>query len=897
MSRSLTYTLCLLLGLLGVSAAQAQEAPDFTVTLTVSDQAKNSRTLTLGMAPDASDDFTDPTEIEIPPPPPAGAFHAALRVPFVGDYENDIRETPAPGGTADFQVYYQPSVDQSGATPQPNTPVELSWDPAAFPSTVQATILDIPTEGNIVSQPLDGLSSYTVTESALSDGLLIRMEVFGPPSAPSGLSGTASATSIDLSWTDTADDEDNFVLERSTDGGTSFTTLATPGANSEAYTDSGLSPSTEYCYRVAAENGIGASAFSNEACITTPAANLAFTPTGLTFSLAEGGNSSQQSFTVASSVSGLTPSVSLTATDDATGSAPTWLTLPGSVTAGQSATATASTNGLSTGTYSATVTASATGGYAPATMTVTMVVTDVIETDFSVALLVSDNSGASQTLTFGTAPENASQLNAEAPPAPPSGSFAAFDARFTSDDPLSNGLFQQFFPTTTSSVSWTVQFQPSSDGGAPVELSWDPNAFPAEGRFTLENMPGESGVSVDMRQQSSYTVNLISRTQLQITYALTSVQEMSLARGWNLGALSLEVADASVGAVFTEAAPAAGPFEFDGGYQPAPTLTPGSGFWVLFEDPVTQSVEGFDISQLDLTLEAGWNLIGGLTCDLPLAAVEDPQGILSETLYGFEQAYAPSSVIEANEGYWLLASGGGTVTLACDAATGTTEALATARDEASAPVRLLVRDARGARQTLVLSATKDDAQRYRMPPLPPQGAFDARFAGDTRLMTTDEATVELQARHYPLTLALQGDEAGRMRVEMLSNGRVTSERTLEAGASLEVSDPTVSAVRVYRGADDAPDRFVLHGNAPNPVRLTTALRMDLPSRAEITVEMYDLLGRRVLQGTPQVVEAGHGRRVSVDARSLPAGLYVYRLRATLQDGRTEYHTGRMTVVR
>jgi hypothetical protein len=94
-----------------------------------------------------------------------------------------------------------------------------------------------------------------------------------PPIAPSGLSATAtSSNSIDLSWTDNASNENNFVVQRSTTSGSGFATIATLGTNTTSYADAtGLSASTTYYYRVYATNSAGDSGFSNEASATTNA--------------------------------------------------------------------------------------------------------------------------------------------------------------------------------------------------------------------------------------------------------------------------------------------------------------------------------------------------------------------------------------------------------------------------------------------------------------------------------------------------------------------------------------------------------------------------------------------------------------------------------------------------
>ena len=91
-----------------------------------------------------------------------------------------------------------------------------------------------------------------------------------PPAAPSELSVEAiSYSQIDLTWTDNADNEFAFEIERSVSGG-SYSLLTTVGANSEAFSDFGLTAETEYCYRVRATNAAGQSAYTEPACDITP---------------------------------------------------------------------------------------------------------------------------------------------------------------------------------------------------------------------------------------------------------------------------------------------------------------------------------------------------------------------------------------------------------------------------------------------------------------------------------------------------------------------------------------------------------------------------------------------------------------------------------------------------
>ncbi|MBO9614828.1 MAG: fibronectin type III domain-containing protein [Dyadobacter sp.] len=89
------------------------------------------------------------------------------------------------------------------------------------------------------------------------------------PKAPSALvANAASSSQINVSWTDNANDETGFELERSTDA-LSFTKIAELGPNVTTYQHTGLAPATRYWYRVLAKNAAGKSAYSNIASATT----------------------------------------------------------------------------------------------------------------------------------------------------------------------------------------------------------------------------------------------------------------------------------------------------------------------------------------------------------------------------------------------------------------------------------------------------------------------------------------------------------------------------------------------------------------------------------------------------------------------------------------------------
>ena len=105
-----------------------------------------------------------------------------------------------------------------------------------------------------------------------------------PPAAPSNLAATATSSSqINLTWTDSDNTEQGFKIERCTGVGCSdFAQIATVGANVTSYSNTGLTASTSYSYRVRAYNAAGDSNYSNPASAVTQAAPaLPAAPTNL----------------------------------------------------------------------------------------------------------------------------------------------------------------------------------------------------------------------------------------------------------------------------------------------------------------------------------------------------------------------------------------------------------------------------------------------------------------------------------------------------------------------------------------------------------------------------------------------------------------------------------------
>jgi hypothetical protein len=245
------------------AAVSFKDTTDTFTTVTVSDTGVYYVRVRAGNGWDPSGRASDAKSVRLVGTPPAIQNGAAA---------NGL------AGAAGSQRYFgvqvpagqtQLSVAIAGGTGNGNLYVQFGSLPTSSTSTFCASIGGNPSQCTF-SKPssgtwyimLQGVSAYSNTSLTAA---------YVSTAAPSNLAARpASLSEIDLSWADTATNEDGFRIERCAGAGcTTFAEIATV-ANVTAYANTGLPAATNYSYRVRAYNAAGTSAYSAPAPSTTP---------------------------------------------------------------------------------------------------------------------------------------------------------------------------------------------------------------------------------------------------------------------------------------------------------------------------------------------------------------------------------------------------------------------------------------------------------------------------------------------------------------------------------------------------------------------------------------------------------------------------------------------------
>lgn len=145
---------------------------------------------------------------------------------------------------------------------------------------------------------------------------------------------------------------------------------------------------------------------------------------------------------------------------------------------------------------------------------------------------------------------------------------------------------------------------------------------------------------------------------------------------------------------------------------------------------------------------------------------------------------------------------------------------------------------------------------------------DLTLQEDVSLESGSNLTIESESGNVTIAAASGtvtiGEEGGA--------SKIAGSRSSEDDGSGDEKDKT------YR-PETIPQKFSLSQNYPNPFNPTTVISYVLPAASEVTLEVFDMLGRRVAVLVDGTETAGR-HEVRFDAGNLSSGVYIYRIRAS-----------------
>ncbi|MGA2622693.1 MAG: T9SS type A sorting domain-containing protein [Bacteroidota bacterium] len=347
---------------------------------------------------------------------------------------------------------------------------------------------------------------------------------------------------------------------------------------------------------------------------------------------------------------------------------------------------------------------------------------------------------------------------------------------------------------------------------------------------------------------------------------------------WNIVSNPLQRGNISSQSIFPASQGRA--FAFAGTYQLVDSLKPGKGYWLKFPLAAGQFIVGSSMSTAVESLAAGWNLIGSVDHKVPAPA----GGIVASVMYGYSGGYHIFDSIVPGQGYWIKTNNAGVLTLG-------SHALPRANaGDLKAMSSITVSDRLGRSQTLYLAQSDagTELEQYELPPLPPEGNFDVRFASQRMVESFSSGTsvgsmypLQIQSPEYPLVISYSMRDVSEKRLlfEVRTKGTLTAVYPLTGKGSITISSGGEQQLTLKVGESRAvPATFALKQNYPNPFNPTTAIDFGVPITSRVSLRVYDMVGREVMKLAEGNYEPGN-YTVNGDFSRLASGVYLYRLEA------------------
>lgn len=526
---------------------------------------------------------------------------------------------------------------------------------------------------------------------------------------------------------------------------------------------------------------------------------------------------------------------------------------------------------------------------------------------FTDSLILTDNGGIKDTLTFGAQPFATLGIDAafgetQLGPKPGGGTF---DVRW--DIPATLGSlvdFHDVISQVANTNTYTASIQPGP-GGYPFTIQWNTATLPP-GTFLLRDQATQgTQFSVNMKTQSSFIVTNASISKIQILHVGPTYYAFQ--KNWNLLSLPLTPAiDGRRTRNFPSAISAA--FYFSDGYQVADTMKNGKGYWLKFTAAQEIGIDGFARSLDTVNVVEGWNMIGSISTGLRTSNVgQIPPGTVVSSYYRFTTGYTISDSILPARGYWVKAAAPGKLVLSSSPQATPKQQSEGWNEELTSLNRLVISDAEGNTQTLYFDRTPlrpAFKQYYELPPMPPKEIFDARFSTGGLVEALENhptlPAITVQATGYPLTIEWHIQQGGIRSVKFInaSGDAPIANSSAALSGSFQIEDPAITSFILGIDAETiVPKSFALKQNYPNPFNPLTRLSFDLPERGLVDLRVFNILGQEVasLVNNAEYMAGSHAELF--DGSNLGSGVYFYRLTVHGASGKNYGQVRKMLLVK
>ncbi|MBX2822885.1 MAG: hypothetical protein KTR29_24515 [Rhodothermaceae bacterium] len=285
------------------------------------------------------------------------------------------------------------------------------------------------------------------------------------------------------------------------------------------------------------------------------------------------------------------------------------------------------------------------------------------------------------------------------------------------------------------------------------------------------------------------------------------------APGWHMVGMPNEPLDNDYASVYSDLTLEGMPWVWTTtGYEQVETLTMGEAYWIDVQTGGDQTILGVETTTVSHPdLPAGWNNLSGPSCDYAVNELTaNHPAVDARIIYGWqpENGYVglqEGDFISQGTAFWVFLNEEASLSLSCPGENPPSSEKNPASMAAFKPVErgfqsLTVSDAQNRSRSLYFGSQLPETiqSSFALPPIPPLGSFDVRFADGVTLVEGASETMDIQVStdQYPVVIELDGQAGERVVVEEIAGGQVVSSHELGPEGNVEITNRSVSVLRV-----------------------------------------------------------------------------------------------------
>ncbi len=421
-----------------------------------------------------------------------------------------------------------------------------------------------------------------------------------------------------------------------------------------------------------------------------------------------------------------------------------------------------------------------------------------------------------------------------------------------------------YFPISDPAYPIVTKLERDLRAPAPLPIIWKIATIGESGVLTWSTVGLPEGIltlngSIEMHLHNTY--NYAANETLTIVYDRPepAVDQVELSLGWNLVGFPIVPTLDVVPNIFPSGLYHIYGYDpFARSYFSTNRAEAGHGYWVYSNSAGTNAIGGVPVPSYEVPLSVGWNLVGCTNISSATYSSTPALASAPQAYNPLTESYEPSTTIDAGKGYWVLVTSPGVFRVPGARAFKAVDPLWTASFDF-------------AEKTFTIGEGPSE-NSVGIPPTSPGASTTvpgALLFEGFEMWSLISPNAESWTFRAAETGVLVWNATDCPDIEVTIAGRTTE---LSVGTELFIEKGQLAKFSIAKAV---PERYAVMVK-PNPANAAFTVTVDVPLEGDVTVGLYDMLGKRIERISEGKMTAGT-HSFNWRSQSEPSGIYFVRV--------------------